>query len=523
MKQGNETPASSGSVGENSSLAKKLSSKSNQLGKKMKQRPVISLLIVGLLVGVIAALAVYTTQANAFKYVLVSGGGWRGTCVSQGHTLLGESNQTTTKRNYAVCQIDSSGKNSLYPNDWRWLRSGPNTIGDFEIALQKVKELGYTESETCFNMVALTNNAKVDLDLFGDYAAKRTGVSVTTGDYESYCYTAPLTNNNHNAGIIVTSGTVRLSSITVASKKTPPNDDAVRAGRVVPYDANSAWNTPIGANPAIHPKSKQYVEAIADNDKPLTADVDQYSVPVYMFDASTPRVTIKMTGYFSSYDSGDDSRKGYGFAPTITSVPVPEGAKEGEGSDGQIVFWDPINQVEWGFWRWDKKADGSYTAQNGYRYHTGPGYFGRFADGLSGRGAGTPYFSGLVRRWEIDQGRIDHAISFAYAFPEDRYTYPASKSDGTGVLGVDLPEGARLQLNPNLTEADFNRYGLNAKAKVVARALQEYGMIVIDRSGSSKLYVEDRLTAGWGSDVNRDFVSGIPWSEFRVLNFSYSD
>src|SRR5215213_2246444 len=124
--------------------------------------------------------------------------------------------------------------------------------------------------------------------------------------------------------------------------------------------------------------------------------------------------------------------------------------------------------MEYSFWQFDRAADGTYTATNGYRYHTGNGYFGRFADGLAGRGAGTPYFAGLVRKWEIDQGRVDHA-------PSGEFRYPASKSDGAGfggVSGTDVPEGARLQLDPSKTEADFSAWGLSPEAKVLARAMQ---------------------------------------------------
>ena len=260
--------------------------------------------------------------------------------------------------------------------------------------------------------------------------------------------------------------------------------------------------------------------AIADNGLPLTSDVDQYTIPVYSFDASTPRVTVKMSGYYSTYDNGDDSRKGYGYAPTITDIPVPAAAVSGAGSDGQIVIWDPATGTEYSFWQFSRAADGSYRATNGYRYHTTAGYSGRFADGLAGRGSGNPYLAGLVRKWEMDKGSIDHALAFAYRAPSPEFVYPASKSDGAsfgGVAGVDVPEGSRLQLNPALTEADFDRYGLSREARVIARALQRYGMYVVDNSGSSKIYVEDRRTAGWPSTINRDLVRGLPWSEFRVL------
>ena len=301
---------------------------------------------------------------------------------------------------------------------------------------------------------------------------------------------------------------------------TPAPTPAPTTG-VRPYSAAGPWNTPIGLNPAIHPNSTALVNAIADNNMPLTSDPDQYTIPVYVFNASTPRKTVKLAGYFSSYDAGDSSRKGYGWAPTITGVPYPNGAKSGAGSDGQIVLWDPVAQVEYSFWQWQEDSAGNVTATNGYRYHTGEGYNGRFADGLAGRGAGTTYLSGLVRKWEVEQGRIDHALSFAYDSPSAKFVYPASKSDGGnfGGTSADLPEGARLQLNPALTDADFTAWGLSRMAKIIARALQSYGMIVIDHSGSSKVYLEDRRTAGWDSSVTRGMLSTIPWSQFRVINY----
>ena len=287
-----------------------------------------------------------------------------------------------------------------------------------------------------------------------------------------------------------------------------------------PYSSKSPWNTPLAVNATIHPNSAAYVNAIADNQLPLTSDPDQYTIPVYRFDATTPRINVKLDGNYSTYDKGDRSRVGHGENPVAKGVPYPNGVKSGAGSDGQIVLWDPVAQVEYGFWQWQEDSAGNVTATNGYRYHTGEGYNGRFADGLAGRGAGTTYLSGLVRKWEVEQGRIDHALSFAYDSPSAKFVYPASKSDGGrfGGTSADLPEGARLQLNPALTDADFTAWGLSRMAKIIARALQRYGMVVIDHSGSSKVYIENRRTAKWGTSVNRNMLAKIPWSQFRVLD-----
>ena len=301
----------------------------------------------------------------------------------------------------------------------------------------------------------------------------------------------------------------------------PAPPPPVGSGAQRPYDPRSPWNTPIGSAPVLNPKSASLVGAISDNNLPLTADPDQYAIPVYRVDDRTARRTVKLGGWFSSYDNGDNSRVGYGFAPTIANVPIPDGALQSAGSDGQIVLWDPGSGTEYSFWKFDRDAAGNYTAENGNRYHTGAGYHGRFADGLAGRGAGLPYLAGLVRKWEIDQGRIDHALAFAYRAPSSAFVYPASKSDGAafgGVLGTDLPEGSRLQLDPGKTEADFDAWGLTPAAKTIARALQAYGMYVVDNSGSSKIFMEDRLTAGWDASIDRRLTEKIPWTAFRVIS-----
>jgi hypothetical protein len=317
--------------------------------------------------------------------------------------------------------------------------------------------------------------------------------------------------------------TYQVAAYDAAGNLSPPSEGASATpcpvdppAQAPPYDAVSPWNTPIGPSPDVDASSSALIQAISDNGLPLTSDPDQYTIPVYTADVSTPMATVTGQGHFSSYDSGDSSRVGHG-SPWTVQVPVPAAAAGGSGSDGQIVIVDPAAGIEYGFWQFAKTSTGHYTATNGYRYHTSSGYFGRFADGGAGRGAGTPYLAGLVRPWEIAQGHIDHALAFAYRSPAPTYVYPAGKSDGDGVSGIDLPEGSRLQLDPTLTDADFGRMGLSPAATIIAHAVQTYGMYVIDNSGASKIYLEDRTTAHWGADISRTMLAAIPWSRFRVV------
>jgi hypothetical protein len=133
------------------------------------------------------------------------------------------------------------------------------------------------------------------------------------------------------------------------------------------------------------------------------------------------------------------------------------------------------------------------------------------------RGAGVPYLAGLVRPCEIARGRIDHALAFAYDYPSRRHVFPATKSDGIGSARTDLPEGSRLQLDPTLGADEIGAWGCDGPCLVIARALQRYGMYVIDNAGRPKVMLEYEGTAAWDGRVDDDTVSPIPFSAFRVI------
>jgi hypothetical protein len=376
------------------------------------------------------------------------------------------------------------------------------------------------------NLQATGGNSQVSLtwspasDNLGvtGYRVYRNGVQVGAPAATSYTDggLANGTTYAYTVRAVDAAANVSASSVSVPVTPLAPAIPSV-LGQVRPYDDASPWNTPVASNVAVLSKSATYVGAIVNNNLPLTSDPDQYALPVYYFNAQSPRRTVQFSGSFSAYDGGDSSRVSPGYGASVANVPIPDGAVQSEGSDGQIVFWDPSTGVEWSFWQFSRTASGGYTATNGARYRTGAGNYGRFADGKAGRGGGTPYFAGLIRGWEIAQGHIDHAVAFSYSSPASGIVYPAAKSDGAGVTGTDAPEGTRFQLDPSLTEADFQAWGLAPEAKTIARALQRYGMYVIDNGGSTKVYMEDRLTAKWPASITRNLTAKIPLSKFRAV------
>ncbi len=300
----------------------------------------------------------------------------------------------------------------------------------------------------------------------------------------------------------------------------PPDPELSSDGLVAdcgrPYASASPWNTPIAAEAVYDANSEHWVSGLGDR---LTSDPTQFTYPVYEISEQTPLANVAVTGWFSNV-MGDGRTMDNANGVTV-QMPIPPEAEAAAGSDGQVILVNPETGEEWGAWRFERSSADSYEAVNVYHYNTrwdgvpppssGGGVF-------VNRGAGVPYLAGLVRPCEIEAGKIEHALAFAYDSPSGDYVYPATKSDGDGSVADSPPEGARLQLDPSLTAADIEALGCRGPCRTVALALQEYGMVVIDNSGRSKVMLEYVGTAGWSGTVDENTVSPLPLDRFRVLD-----
>jgi hypothetical protein len=286
-----------------------------------------------------------------------------------------------------------------------------------------------------------------------------------------------------------------------------------------PYTAHSPWNTPIGPNPQYDPYSTEMIATIGmDSDGRITSDPDQYSYPIYYADESTPRWDIPCTRYKCTVVTPN----GISRHEELKGVPIPNDVQPSAGTDGQMIIIDIINNTEYDLWQVVRTSDG-WTISNGSVYNiTWDGIPTRYGS----RGAGVPYLAGLVRPFEIAQGKIEHALAVGYSYAaEDRCVFPATKTDGKSDLQYAIPQGARIQLDPSLTEEDFDRLGLSRTGKIIARALQEYGMILIDNSGRPKIYVEDLKNNPFSSmqwtdrelNLNSTTIASLPYTSFRVI------
>jgi len=130
------------------------------------------------------------------------------------------------------------------------------------------------------------------------------------------------------------------------------------------------------------------------------------------------------------------------------------------------------------------------------------------------RGGGATSIAGMIRPNEIETalkdntGYIHHALTFTIdsirngkkvnglptkIFDENL----CARSDGQGGTNLTLAEqekipyyGMRVQLDPTLTDLDFDNWGLTKECKVVARTLQKYGMISSDSGGNFAIDIQ---------------------------------
>ncbi|MCB4825542.1 hypothetical protein [Roseicella aerolata] len=106
-----------------------------------------------------------------------------------------------------------------------------------------------------------------------------------------------------------------------------------------------------------------------------------------------------------------------------------------------------------------------------------------------------PVHAGTIRDREIASGGVPHALALygpeAQLAPAARW--PALAWDRTNRYRGTLPMGSRLAIPP---EIDLDAHGFASDAgRVIARAAQDYGLILVDRNGGDGLIIKTQHNA----------------------------
>lgn len=304
------------------------------------------------------------------------------------------------------------------------------------------------------------------------------------------------------------------------------------------FSDDSFWNQPIPARPEIDPRSDHFISLLKKESSGhrFVINCNSFTVPVYQADGSTPAYTVKERGPLEAEKSGLDPKSrrykrlsSLGHGPGFgKDVPIPDGAVPDPNSDAHIAIVDWNRMLCWDMFAAKKLPDGTWASYTGMLYPLdGPGVFKtadfsvRDGDSIHfhgpGRAAGVPIIAGLIMYDEIEAGKIEHKIAAATRFNAlQEFVFPATWTDGH--LPGGIPEGAVIQLDPTL---DLVQFDMLPGEKIVARALQKYGMVNVDNAGGSVLYAEGlygHKGKSWDGILEKfGGIDSIPLDSYRVL------
>jgi hypothetical protein len=271
------------------------------------------------------------------------------------------------------------------------------------------------------------------------------------------------------------------------------------------FPANNIWNTRIDTLP-VDPNSDTYITTIGAN-KGFHMDFGSglwegapIGIPFVTVPGTQPPVDVTFTW-------ADESDPG--------PYPIPPDApiEGGPGSDGDrhVIVLDRDNCILYELYNAWPQPDDSWEADAGAVYDLNSNAL-RPDGWTSADAAGLPILPGLVRYAEVASGEITHALRFTVPQTRRAYVWPA-RHYASSLTGTQYPPmGQRFRL-----KAGYNISGFSADARVIARAMQEYGIILADNG--SAWYVSGAPDEGWDNDVlhELDVLTG---ADFEAVDVS---
>jgi hypothetical protein len=280
------------------------------------------------------------------------------------------------------------------------------------------------------------------------------------------------------------------------------------------FKASSYWNTRLPTTAPIDPRSSAYIDDsmkarhtqdyLRLTGAPGTSQ--SYSTPIYWARATDPLYTVIPT------------RNG-----EPIQVHVPKQATPAAGGDAQMTIIDAdLDQVvglngasyepttdRWRAGSTDRYVLSSNGLSGDVRGHDDGRNFGH---------RGVPASSRAVRVDEVRAGTIDHRLECYWWATAPTHHWPLSGHE-TGKGGV-VPEGMVIRVKPSV---DLTRKRLSAPALVIARALQDYGCLIGDNSGSGNRLKLERNEAAWQElGLTYDALAALPWTDWEFVAGGYA-
>lgn len=321
--------------------------------------------------------------------------------------------------------------------------------------------------------------------------------------------------------------------VVCSDKKGKQDEDPASVKRF--FNDQSFWNQPIAEHPVIDSNSAKWIKMLEmePTGEHFGTVYKKWTIPVYEADANTPYVQVNLHPLDPAEKKvwiSVDDHSYFGHGPNFNPVPIPMGARPDLEDDAHFCVVDWNRKLAWDMWGLRKLEDESWESKTGMCYRLdGNGVFNGYELGYvdnesvhfhgPSRAAGVPAAAGLIRYDEVMAGKIEHKLSCATRFAAAQtFVYPASWTDG--YVNGGIPEGAVIQLDPSL---DLSRFVLTPEEIIIAKALQEYGMVVVDIAQGQPVYAEglwghpDKSWEGKLTEWDDRGINSIPFKHYRVL------
>lgn len=305
-----------------------------------------------------------------------------------------------------------------------------------------------------------------------------------------------------------------------------------------PFAPDSLWNLPLRDDAPLSPRSAAYTTWMASlvGVQGAWMNTTGCGMPQYWAAPGAPTVAVELD--HPSY-----------MDPVLirawSAVPIPDEAVVANCSDRNfsVAQVQPDGSVRsWEFWSATKRSDGTWIAKWGgatqdvtrdrgiasrlaWKDLTAPVWSGQTSNAWWNVTASSiAHDAGVIRQSELVAGRVDHALAMALpAIAAGRFLWPAQRTDGSSTESDALPEGARLRLDPSF---DVEALRATPLVKMLARAAQNYGIVIRDGAGGVSVFVGEEPRRG-SPDAAVGLLNGVsrasalrafPWSALQVLD-----
>ena len=270
------------------------------------------------------------------------------------------------------------------------------------------------------------------------------------------------------------------------------------------FPADNYWNADIRDLPR-HPRSKAWLSHMSTGRNlhpdfgPSYGDGPDYGIPVTVVGGGHDRVRVRFDYDAESdqvrYPFGDDTRI--------------EGGRNSPGDKHAVVVDRSTCRL---YETWNTRvSDGRWRAGSGAVWSLDSNAL-RPDGWTSADAAGLPILPGLLRRNEVRDRRVDHAIRFTTDVTSSHHLWPARHDAGATSNRDYPPMGARFRMKPS-----FSAEGYGAAARAVIRAMKTYGLVLADNG--SPWYFQGEQNARWSERLIED-LKRIPATAFVAVDTS---